>query len=113
MKRSRPIRRSRSEPPAGAFPTSRPMPTPTRALRCMTRITARAPRHGSRWGAQACRLRPGQGLIAIADAAGSPRGMRRLNGESETLPAIYSIPSGDFHDITTGGNGGFERRAGL
>ena len=46
------------------------------------------------------------GLIAIADAARVAAGHPTLNGESETLPAIYSIPSGDYHDITTGGNGG-------
>jgi subtilase family serine protease len=46
------------------------------------------------------------GLIALADGARVAAGHATLNGESETLPAIYSISSGDYHDITTGGNGG-------
>ena len=57
-------------------------------------------------GGTSCRCATWAGLIAIADAARVAAGHPTLNGESETLPAIYSIPSGDYHDITTGGNGG-------
>ena len=28
-----------------------------------------------------------------------------LNGLSQTLPALYSLPAGDFNDITSGSNG--------
>jgi subtilase family serine protease len=52
------------------------------------------------------------GLIAIADQGRVAAGYATLNGESETLPAIYSISSGDYHDITTGGNGEFNSRPG-
>jgi subtilase family serine protease len=48
------------------------------------------------------------GLIAIADQGRVASGSTTLNGESQTLPAIYSISNGDFHDVTTGGNGEFQ-----
>ena len=46
------------------------------------------------------------GLIAIADQervqgdGGTP-----LTGYDQTLPALYSLPSSDYHDIVTGNNG--------
>ena len=47
------------------------------------------------------------GLIAIANQGRVASGSVTLNGSSQTLPAIYAIPSADFHDVTTGGNSGF------
>jgi hypothetical protein len=47
------------------------------------------------------------GLIAIANQGRVAGGGVTLDGPSETLPALYSLPSSDFHDITSGGNGGF------
>jgi hypothetical protein len=45
------------------------------------------------------------GLIAIADQGRALNGESSLNGSTQTLPALYSLPSSDFHDITTGSNG--------
>ncbi|HLH29088.1 MAG TPA: S53 family peptidase, partial [Acidimicrobiales bacterium] len=44
-------------------------------------------------------------LIAIADQGRVAAGGTPLDGATQTLPALYSLPSADFHDITTGGNG--------
>ena len=45
------------------------------------------------------------GLIAIADEGRVAAGGTTLDGPSQTLPALYSLPVDDFHDITTGSNG--------
>ena len=47
------------------------------------------------------------GLIAIANQGRSLEGVGSLDGPSQTLPAIYDAPSGDFNDITKGSNGVF------
>ncbi len=47
------------------------------------------------------------GLIAIANQIRASQGLSSLDGKSETLPGIYSLQAADFHDITSGGNGGF------
>jgi hypothetical protein len=44
-------------------------------------------------------------LIAIADQGRVAAGGTSLDGATQTLPALYSLPSSDFHDITSGGNG--------
>ena len=46
-------------------------------------------------------------LIAIADQGRVAVGGTTLDGATQTLPALYSLPSTDFHDITTGSNGTF------
>jgi hypothetical protein len=46
-------------------------------------------------------------LIAIADQGRVALGRTTLDGGTQTLPALYSLPPTDFHDITTGGNGGY------
>jgi hypothetical protein len=46
-------------------------------------------------------------LIAIADQGRVAEGGATLDGPSQTLPALYSLSAGEFHDITTGSNGGF------
>lgn len=49
------------------------------------------------------------GLIACANQLRTANGYGTLDGPSQTLPALYSLPSADFHDITTGtitGTGG-------
>jgi subtilase family serine protease len=43
------------------------------------------------------------GVIAIADEGRGSLGT--LDGRTQTLPAIYSLSSSDFHDVTTGNNG--------
>jgi hypothetical protein len=44
-------------------------------------------------------------LIAIADQGRAAAGEPALSGASQTLPALYSLPATDFHDIVTGSNG--------
>ncbi len=46
-------------------------------------------------------------MIAIADQRRVAAGGTTLDGPSQTLPALYTLNSGDFHDITVGGNGVF------
>jgi subtilase family serine protease len=45
------------------------------------------------------------GLIAIANQGRELGGETALTGNTQTLPDLYSLPSSDFHDITTGNNG--------
>jgi MBG domain len=45
------------------------------------------------------------GLIAIADQGRALAGGTPLTGYTQTLPALYSLPSTDFHDIVNGNNG--------
>jgi subtilase family serine protease len=52
------------------------------------------------------------GLFAIANQGRAAWGLTTLNGQSQTLPALYSVPSSDFHDVTSGSNGSFKAGAG-
>ncbi len=52
------------------------------------------------------------GLIAIANQGRVAAGGTTLDGPSQTLPALYSLPGADFHDITSGSNGGHTAGAG-
>jgi hypothetical protein len=45
------------------------------------------------------------GLIAIVDQGRALAGGTPLTGNTQTLPALYSLPSSDFHDIINGNNG--------
>jgi hypothetical protein len=45
------------------------------------------------------------GLIAIANQGRALQGGAPLTGATQTLPALYSLPPADFHDITIGNNG--------
>jgi hypothetical protein len=45
------------------------------------------------------------GLIAIADQGRALAGGAPLTGYTQTLPALYALPAGDFHDIVSGNNG--------
>ena len=45
------------------------------------------------------------GMIAIADQGRALDGAAPLTGDTQTLPALYSLPSTDFHQITMGYNG--------
>ena len=47
------------------------------------------------------------GLIAIVNQGRVLAGGTTLDGPSQTLPALYSLPDSDFHDILYGSNGGF------
>jgi subtilase family serine protease len=44
-------------------------------------------------------------IVAIADQDRARVGLGTLDGSTQTLPKIYSLPESDFHDITTGNNG--------
>ncbi len=46
-------------------------------------------------------------LVAIADQGRALNGMGSLDGGSQTLPTLYQLSQSDFHDITSGGNGGY------
>ncbi len=46
------------------------------------------------------------GLIAIANQGRVAAGGQTLYGDTQTLPALYSLPSSDFNDILSGNNGG-------
>ena len=55
------------------------------------------------------------GLMAIVDQGRLPAGQTSqtsLDGYTQTLPALYALPSSDFHDITTGSNGNVNGSAG-
>src|SRR5262249_21460614 len=52
-------------------------------------------------------------LIAIADQGRSLAGQAALDGPSQTLPMLYHLPSGDYHDVTTGSNGGYSAGPGF
>jgi hypothetical protein len=43
-------------------------------------------------------------LVAIADQGRALTGQPALNGYNQTLPRLYTLPSTDFHDITSGNN---------
>ncbi len=45
------------------------------------------------------------GVIAIADQGRTLAGEGTLDGATQTLPALYKLPSADFHDVTVGNNG--------
>src|SRR5262249_1937333 len=51
-------------------------------------------------------------LIAIADQGRAWAGESSLNGPSQTLPKLYGLPASDFHDITSGSNGGYSAAPG-
>ncbi len=51
------------------------------------------------------------GLIAIADQGRTSAGLAKLSS-TQTLNALYSLPSSDFHDVTSGSNGGYSAKAG-
>jgi autotransporter-associated beta strand protein len=45
------------------------------------------------------------GLIADANGLRVANGHGTLDGPSQTLPALYSLPNTDFHEVTSGNNG--------
>jgi hypothetical protein len=52
------------------------------------------------------------GLIAIANQGRALNGQSTLNGQTQTLPDLYSLPSSDFHDVTSGSNGTYSAGTG-
>ncbi len=51
-------------------------------------------------------------LMAIADQGRALAGESSLDGYTQALSALYKLPSTDFHDITSGSNGGYSAGAG-
>jgi len=51
-------------------------------------------------------------LTAVVDQGRALAGQGSLDGFTQTLPALYKLPSSDFHDVTSGGNGGYQAGAG-
>lgn len=45
------------------------------------------------------------GIIAVTNQGRVHNGLGTLDGSTETLPALYKLPTSDYHDITTGNNG--------
>jgi hypothetical protein len=45
------------------------------------------------------------GLIAIVDEGRAIAGLGSLDGATQTLPALYNLPTADFHDVTSGSTG--------
>ena len=52
------------------------------------------------------------GLVAIADQGRALDSESTLTGLTQTLSSLYSLPSSDFHDITTGSNGTYAATTG-
>jgi len=46
------------------------------------------------------------GLIALADQLRVSAGLSTLDGPTQTLPRLYTLPAADFHDVTSGTSGG-------
>lgn len=58
------------------------------------------------WGGTSDAAPQWAALIAIADQARALEGKGPLIGAAQTLSLLYSLPSGDFHDITSGTSNG-------
>jgi hypothetical protein len=67
------------------------------------------------WGGTSAAAPQWAALIAIADQGRALAGKGAMDGATQTLPALYSLPAADFHDITTGTSTGqphYSARAG-
>ena len=51
-------------------------------------------------------------LIGLTDQVRAGSSAGTMTGFSQTLPALYALPSSDLHDITSGSNGGFSAGTG-
>jgi subtilase family serine protease len=45
------------------------------------------------------------GLVAIIDQGRATASLTKLSGRTQFLPSLYTAPSNNFHDVTTGSNG--------
>jgi subtilase family serine protease len=52
-------------------------------------------------------------LIAIADQGRALQGLGTLDGATQTLPLLYSMPSTAFHDVISASNPGYNTMTGL
>src|SRR5262249_47200388 len=53
------------------------------------------------------------GLMAIVNQGRALAGKGSLDGYTQTLPALYQLPAGDFRDPTSGSNGGYSAGPGF
>ncbi|MFL5329419.1 MAG: hypothetical protein ACJ8C4_10940 [Gemmataceae bacterium] len=51
-------------------------------------------------------------LIAVTDQGRALSSQSSLNGLTDTLPRLYTLSAADFHDVTSGSNGGFSATTG-
>jgi hypothetical protein len=58
-------------------------------------------------GGTSCGAPQWSALVAIVDQSWALADRGALDGRSQLLPAIYALPSSDFHDVTSGSNGGY------
>jgi hypothetical protein len=59
------------------------------------------------WGGTSDAAPQWSALLAIADQGRALVGLSSLDGPSQTLPKLYALSAGDFHDITSGSSTGF------
>jgi hypothetical protein len=52
-------------------------------------------------------------LTAIADQGRTLAGLGALDGFTQMLPALYGLSASDFHDVTSGSNGGYQAGSGF
>jgi subtilase family serine protease len=52
------------------------------------------------------------GIISIANQGRVQNGLGTLDGRGQALPAIYQASASNFHDVTSGNNGGYSATAG-
>ena len=53
------------------------------------------------------------GIVGIANQGRAAAGEPTLNGITQTLPTLYTLPGSDFHEITTGTNGTYSAGPGF
>ena len=58
------------------------------------------------WGGTSDAAPQWAALVAIADQGRAVYGLSPLDGPTQTLPTLYGLPAGDFHDITSGTSSG-------
>ena len=96
---------------AGRSPTWPSTPIPTRAWPCTIRTTA-APIRGTKSAAPVFPHPVGPAWWPSATNSASPRDSAAMDGRSDALPLLYSMAAADYHDITSGSNGGYSAAPG-
>ncbi len=63
----------------------------------------------SQWGGTSAGAPQWAALVAIADQGRALAGKTALDGATQTLPMLYALAAGDFHDVTSGTSTGSPR----
>ena len=102
--RSRPIRRawSRSRTTYRTNPDVSYDADPNTGFPVYDSLNNPASTPWGQWGGTSDASPQWAALVAIADQGRALDGKTSLDGPTQTLPALYSLPAADFHDITTG-----------